>query len=308
MKPLTIISPLEEGVLKTLSYYDLFDYPLTPTEVFHYLPTNHTTECEVESALKHLEQRCLVFAMNGFYSMRQDPWLGMRRIKGNRMAKEHMRIARNKARLISLFPFTRSVMISGSLSKGYADEESDIDFFVITASGRLWITRMLLVLFKRLFLLNNHKYFCVNYYVSEDQLALDEHNIYTATELATLIPLENSLLHAELLRNNRWLADFFPNLIIPEVKEVTSTQAWFKRGCEFILNLFFPAFFDKSLMGLFHKRMRRIYGRSYQQEDFDRIFKSNPGVSRNHPRDFQKLVVDQYEQKLNQLFSKLHRG
>lgn len=308
MKSPTIISPLGESVLKTLSYYDLFDYPLTPTEVFHYLPTNHTTECDVENALKHLEQLSLVFAINGFYSLRRDPWLGMRRIKGNKMATEHMRIARRRARLISLFPFTRSVMVSGSLSKGYADEDSDIDFFVITATGRLWIARMLLVLFKRIFLLNNHKYFCVNYYVSEDQLALEEHNIYTATELATLIPVENSPLHAELLRNNCWIADFFPNLFFPEGKEDTPTQPWFKRGCEFLLNLFFPAFFDKFLMGLFDKRMRQIYGRSYQQEDFDRIFKSSPGVSRNHPRDFQKQVVDQYEQKLNQLFSKSHLG
>src|SRR5690606_3777846 len=104
--------------------------------------------------------------------------------RGNLMANKFSDIARKKAKLISQFPFVRGVMASGSLSKGYADEKSDIDFFIITIPNRLWIARTLLVLYKRIFLLNSHKFFCVNYFVDEKHLGIEEKNLFTATELA----------------------------------------------------------------------------------------------------------------------------
>lgn len=39
-----------------------------------------------------------------------------------------MSIAKYRAKFIAKFPFVKAVGISGSLSKGYYDNESDIDF------------------------------------------------------------------------------------------------------------------------------------------------------------------------------------
>ena len=43
------LSRLSRSVLRALVYYDLFDYPLTPQEIFKHLPTNNTTLEEVEA-------------------------------------------------------------------------------------------------------------------------------------------------------------------------------------------------------------------------------------------------------------------
>ena len=43
--------------------------------------------------------------------------------------------------LLKLIPFIRWVCVSGSLSKGVMEEDSDIDFFIIVQKNRLWMVR-----------------------------------------------------------------------------------------------------------------------------------------------------------------------
>ena len=68
------------------------------------------------------------------------------------MAKNIYQKALTVSRLISKFPYVEGVGISGSLSKGYYDDDGDIDFFIITSPKRLWIARTFLILYKKLFL------------------------------------------------------------------------------------------------------------------------------------------------------------
>ncbi len=131
---------------------------------------------------------------------------------------------KSRPKLISRFPFVRAVLASGSLSKGYMDEKSDIDFFIITAPHRLWIARTLLVLYKRLFLGGSHKHFCVNYFVDEDHLEIEEKNLFTATELATVLPLYGAEQYKSLIKTNGWVRDFFPNYIARSTENVSSVN------------------------------------------------------------------------------------
>jgi hypothetical protein len=76
------------------------------------------------------------------------------------------------------------------LSKNFADERADIDYFVVTKANRLWIARTLMHLFKKLtFLVGKQHYFCMNYFVDEEALTIQEKNLFTAVEVATLIPV-----------------------------------------------------------------------------------------------------------------------
>ena len=86
-----------------------------------------------------------------------------------------------------MFPFVRGVFLSGSISKGFMSESDDIDYFIITAPGRLWLTRTLLILFKKIFLFNSFRNFCLNYFIDSENLYIPEHNRYTATEIVFLI-------------------------------------------------------------------------------------------------------------------------
>jgi predicted nucleotidyltransferase len=58
-----------------------------------------------------------------------------KRRTANARAIGQMELARKKAAFISKFPFIRGIFVSGSLSKNYADDKSDLDFFIVTSNG-----------------------------------------------------------------------------------------------------------------------------------------------------------------------------
>ena len=132
--------------MKTLLYYDICSYPLKCAEVYRFLGTNSITETDVQHALDTLTDDVIVYRFNDLYSVQPSGLNIRRRLSGNKLAEKSVTIARKKGKLISRFPFVRGVFASGSLSKGYMEERSDIDYFIVTAPKRLWIARTLLVM------------------------------------------------------------------------------------------------------------------------------------------------------------------
>ena len=202
---------LADQIIKTLLYFDIFRYPLKSHEVYNYLRINGTTPAEVSCCLDDLTEKRQLFRFGDLYCLQPDEKNIKRRIKGNREAQKWLEVARKQAKLIATFPYVQAVMASGSLSKGYMDEDSDLDFFIVTEPNRLWIARTLLVLYKRVFLSNSHKKFCVNYFVDTLHLEIEEKNLFTATEIVTLIPLYNRECYGYMLSSNRWLHQYLPN-------------------------------------------------------------------------------------------------
>jgi hypothetical protein len=295
---------LAESILKTLLYFDLFQYPLTIREIYVHLPTNHVSEKKVVEELHALVSRSLIYQLGEFFSIQRNTSLSQRRIEGNRLAVRGMSLARKQAARIARFPFVRAVMISGSLSKGYMDKNSDLDFFIITAPGRLWIARTFLVAYKRLFLLNSHKYFCVNYFIDSDHLEIEEKNRFTATELATLIPLSGLDHYENLIRINSWLLKFIPNYQRPSGQSTIDPPGKFKFAAEFLLNLSFARFLEKFCMQLTLRRWERKYQKKYDPGAFKLAFKTREYVSKNHPRNFQTKIMSEYEVRLTEFARK----
>jgi hypothetical protein len=291
---------LSRSVLRTLLYFDIFSYPLNADEVLHFLGMNSVSKTEVEQILQHLSKEKVLFHYQDFYGLQNSEDTVNRRLKGNSEAKKILPTAHRQAKLIYKFPFVRAVLASGSLSKNYMDEKSDLDFFVITSPGRLWIARMLIVLYKRIFLQNSFKYFCVNYFVDENHLEIEEKNQFTATELATILPLYSAKHYHSLIEaNNTWLKRFFPNFKPRDTTNLMEAPKSFllKNLLEISLNVVAKPV-ERLLMMLTLRRWRRIYGKAYSQSDFDIAFKSKKYVSKNHPRHYQQKIIELYNQKL----------
>src|SRR6202000_1190878 len=146
-----------------------------------------------------------------YYSLKNDPSLAQRRHQGEVRADKLLTTAKRNARLLYQFPFVRGVCISGSLSKRCADERADIDYFIITRSNRLWIARTLMHLFKKLTYLRGRQHrYCMNYFVDEDALEIREKNIFTATELITLLPASGNTGLNKVFQANDWTTSYYP--------------------------------------------------------------------------------------------------
>ena len=300
------LSILEKNIIKTLVYYDIFLYPLTAVEIFQNLIINHTSEAEVKNLLDKLVSRKLLFRKGSYYLLKNDNSYITRREKGNRIARKRMKTARRMSWLISKFPFIRAILLSGSLSKGFMEADSDIDYFVITHPNRLWFSRAILMLFKKLFLLNSKKIFCINYFIASDNLEIQEKNIFTATELATLIPTFGPSLYDEFYNKNIWIKDFYPNY----PKRVTDTVrseggGIIKPILERVLATKLGDKLDDYFMKLFEKSNRKKYDK-YDPQEFKIAFKSSTKDSKHHPRFFQKKVLAELNRKIKVLEQELH--
>ncbi|MEZ5147886.1 MAG: hypothetical protein R2759_12685 [Bacteroidales bacterium] len=145
-------SPFRRVILRTLAYYDIFKYPLTEKDISEGLSLDENTANEYRNTLDHLTKKGIIYKFGDYYSLTNDERYVHQRIKGNMRAGQWMKKAHRFSRLISHFPFVRSVSLSGSLSRIYR-RRPDIDYFIITEPNRLWLARTMLVGFKRHFFL-----------------------------------------------------------------------------------------------------------------------------------------------------------
>jgi predicted nucleotidyltransferase len=287
----------ETGVIRTLLYFDIFHYPLTLEEIIKFHPLKNSQE-DIVHAISFLRNKMVVFKFDNFYSLQPDHIFIQRRKAGNELAKKRLKTAKKYSWLISQFPFVKAIMLSGSLSKDYMEANSDIDYFIITEPGRLWLTRGFLALFKRLFLLNSHKFFCTNYLIDSQSLEIEEKNIYTAIETATLIPVYGRELYSEFINKNQWTKYHLPNLELQRTAFITEKVS----GLRKIIEQFFSGKMGEKLDLLFMKlaiqRWKKKFGRSFNSADFELAFKSRRNVSKNHPRFFQKQILNHFHEKI----------
>jgi hypothetical protein len=136
-----IVESLKYCLIQTLAYYDVFSYPLTFSEITTKL-TVKSRPSEIQLALDELEKDDVIFKFYEFYCLRNDYSMIEKRRTANARAIGQMELARKKAAFISKFPFIRGIFVSGSLSKNYADDKSDLDFFVVTSNGQSMVGRL----------------------------------------------------------------------------------------------------------------------------------------------------------------------
>ncbi len=285
---------------RTLLYYEIFDHPLTADEIFYLFPANSLSRVTMSSWLDKLTDEGLLSAADGFFQLNGRQFSKIR-AERHRRARRRMRIARFMAHIIKRFPFVRAVFISGDLSKGVANPRSDIDYVIITSPGRLWITRTLLMLFKKLFLLNSKKYFCLNYYIDTECLTLQERNYYTATEIAHLKPLFNMELYLRYLNANNWIKEFFPNYQNCGLNsyEANNRKSLLQRFFEIPFSGHWADSLERSLMHM----MIRVWARRYPQYDARtraHIFRSSEHESRAYVGNFSQKVMALYDAKLHE--------
>jgi hypothetical protein len=296
---------IRKDILATLAYFNMFDYPLKKNEIFIFL--GHCNDYrEFEQALNNLLNDSAIFKMGDFYTLQNDFKIAVRRHNGNEKATRMLKKAEKAASIIAAFPFVKGVAVSGSLSKYFADEHSDVDFFIITTANRLWIARSFLHIFKKLtYIFNKQGLFCMNYFIDEEEPAIIEKNIYTAMEIATLLPLRGNLIFETFFRENNWARNFFPNKYLHMPPKRAAGKSWFKTLIEKILNNRYGNSLDNYLM----KQTAKSWNsktRTNKKDSKGMLMSMHVGkhFSKPNPEIFQKKILQRYESGLSEIFKR----
>lgn len=288
---------MDECIIETLSYFDIFDYPLTFSEIKKYLC------CEVEMSddefLEVIESIPIIQESNGYYY-----FLGRNAISAKRMERlpismEKLVKAKVVAKLLSYIPTIEYIGVSGSLSMNNASMSDDIDLFFITKNNSLWITRffvntaLLISRQKRSRGIHNFRdKICPNMFIEESKLAFSEkrRSLYTAHEIIQLKTLfDRGDFYSQLLSRNKWIEVFFPNLKITVHKRKKTLGIG--KLIEHIVNPF-----DKLAFSLQKFYMRR-------HRSIETVTK---GRALFHPVDRQKLILDMFLLQ-SKRYKKLHK-
>ena len=295
--------PLRPSILKVIAYFDLFSFPVSQEEVRRFLD-REVPESHLAAALEAMVAEKSLFRLEGFYSLRDDASLVGRRIKGAQHADELLLIADKISRFLYQFPYVRGIGISGSLSKHYADDDADIDYFIITRRNRLWIARTLMHLFKKWsFLRGQQHWYCMNYFVDEEALEIEEKNIFTATELITLLPACGNGGLVKFFDANNWVSSFLPQYKHRIASTPPNPPAGFwKRALENLLDNRAGDRLDDLFRRLTTKRWDKKERRGALDGKGHRMsLKTGKHCSRPNPEMMQRRILDQYNQKLSEL-------
>lgn len=279
-------------IYRIIQYFAVFDFPLTLDEIYYFYPGPLTRQ-ELEKTLQGMVVAGAVQCSGTYYyGLRCGPQCLGERSESARRAFKALPRARRAGTFISWFPFVKFVGISGSLSKGHAKEDVDFDFFIITAHNALWICRTILHLFKKAtFLFGAQHWFCMNYFIDQNHLELEEKNMFTQIELATLIPVNNHNLFTFFLLKNRLPNIHKMELRVPQESFVlvyeklflTKKNLWLRP-----LNRFLMKVTDNK----WRKKWRK---RDFPEDEYDLCFKTTPYVSKNHPKNYQKRILESIE-------------
>lgn len=291
-----------QNILKTLGYFDLFEYPLTEKEIYLFNQAD-VTDVAIHTELELMLQEKIVFKVGEFYSLHNSYQLCERRRRGNKLAAEHLKTAGKVAKFLSRFPYVKAIAVSGSLSKNFATDKTDIDFFIITTANRLWIARTCMHLYKKLtFLWGRQNWFCMNYYVDEAAMEIPEKNIFTAVEIVTLLPMHGKDCLHEFMQRNRWTDSYFPLKHFNNSDSRDLKKGFFGRLVEKVFSGRVGDIADTKLMQVTARRWQRKVKRQELNSrggllgmSIDRHF------SKPDPKNFQDKTVRMYQEKIQQL-------
>ncbi len=210
-KPSAERLPVSLAVLRTLTYSDVFDFPLSPEEIHRYLEVGGVSLESVAAAAIWLSEQYGVLCRNrDLFALAGREHLFDLRQRRTTVSERQRQHARFWGRLIWALPFMRMVAVTGALAVGNAEEGDDIDFLLITAPGRVWTARALTIVLCRIASLRDVR-LCPNYLLSTDALQFEDRNLYAAREIAQMAPLYGDTSLEKLLLENSWYLQFLPN-------------------------------------------------------------------------------------------------
>ncbi len=222
------MTPLpDEAILQTLVYADIFDYPLTPGEVHHFLIGVCASPDSVQAALESSPWLLAhTVCTNGYVMLRGRQAIGDLRNERGRASAALWPRARRWARVLGCLPFVRMVAVTGALALDNAPAGDDVDYLIVTAPGRVWLARGLAVLVVRAARWTGVG-LCPNYVLAETALAQARRDLYVAHDLAQMVPLVGQAVYVAMRLANDWSYSFLPNAHGPWRQEADLTpRGW----------------------------------------------------------------------------------
>jgi hypothetical protein len=298
--PKPLMNKLQIGILKTLAYADVFNYPLKSDEIDRFLVSDspESPSGNLTLLLVDLIQKRLIENEKDFYFLPGRKENVKNRLQKAAWSESKFDLARRAAVYLAKIPFIRMVGITGSLAMANSDREDDIDLLVITDSKRLWLTRFLTILATDLHRQRRHPgqnqvkdALCLNMFLDLDHLTIpdEERNLYIAHEITQVrVIFDRSRTFPRFLQANSWVTAYLPNAFRNVSFDLSGSPLighQYPVGLNGLLNQFEKLIYLIQLKWMRRHRTNEVTGQ---------------GRARFHPFDCTLSTLAEYQKRLKQ--------
>lgn len=239
---------VRKGMLSTLAFFDLFDFPLTASELHRYFWREDGSDeqpATLSEIMSLAERETATDVRDGFYFFRGKPGAVARRRERHLISERKFAKARAFCAAFAALPSVRAIAVCNSLAFSNAGEESDVDLFIICEPGTLWATRLavsgLLAAMRARPAPGVRDPLCASFFLSTEAMDLsrikERDDVYLPFWLASLVPLyDDGVTFAAFLAANRWARGYLPNAFVKSSSPERMIRKPF--DCAFALPLF----------------------------------------------------------------------
>ena len=291
---------LERAIIRTVAYADVFDFPLTTEEIFRRLVGLSASIDSIRSYVRSSNPNPNLLSYLGRYvTLTGREHLVETRLAGERIAAELWPQAIRYGNLIANLPYVRMVAVTGALAVNNANHRADIDYLIVTSPDRLWLCRAFVVLLVRWAALQE-TILCPNYFLSLRALDITPHSLYTAQEIAQMVPLSGPQTYRAMRRINNWTDDFLPNSRLngsrfrKQPEKETQRQLYGQVIGERVFGNGFGSWCDRWEMDRKIRKFSRIY-KSNEEVDY------SPDWCKGHYSGHGKKTLQAYSERLMSL-------
>lgn len=306
---------LEISILKTIAYFDIFNYPLTLMEIYKWLycPDRHYRLSEIQAILTADKLQAKIQNKFGFYFLNNREEIISIRLSRYSLAELKFHVALKATKFFCWLGFVKMIAVCNNAGYNNALVQSDIDFFIIIKNKRLWWSRLLITLLASIFKFRRHAKkvkdrVCLSFYLADDALdltpiTLGVNDIYLTYWLATLAPVYDKEMYQSFLSANNWLNKYLPNYYpvnLADRRKVydSSFGQFFQTWDEKILSHRFGNYLEK-LSKLFQQKKMHQHQIGNYPTGTEVVI--NDSMLKFHENDMRQKYFDAWQQKLKSL-------
>ena len=240
---------LDQSILRTVTYFSLFDFPLTSFEIWKWLQLSPKQRAPAKSVSFSAVSDRLYSSLRLKRNLVQElGFFGLGNVAAQvTMRSERLHNAMRKyhklgrvLRVLGRLPWIQGVAVCNSLAWLHTREGSDIDLFIITTPGRTWSARLVATL--PLWLMGARPGeaaqdpICVSFFSAPSQfdfsqIKIADNDPYLANWCRSLVPvIDRTGWLNKFTAANSWLNDVLPNAWTPlranRFRQATPRQLW----------------------------------------------------------------------------------
>jgi len=296
---MALLTEIERSILRTICYFDLFEFPLTVKELHANIIGRKLSYQAILNGLHNL--KTLAQSDEGFYFLPgKEKFVQLRKEK-YLLADRKFRIALRNANLIRRMPYVKAIFVVNKLAYSNSKEHGDIDFVVITKKNKIWTARfysaLLMKLLNRRPKKNNQKNkICLSFFLAEDNLHLKkyayENDIHFAMWISQFVPVfDPDELYLKFYEENTWVKELIPNWMVQETNDKRSirNKSVFQRVGQW------KVFWQERILRKLQMRVLPKQLKALEKEDNSNVILED-NVLKMHLKDVRLEVLEKWEE------------